>query len=194
MIEKLLLLARADANVAQFHLEPLSLYPVLQRVAQNAKVLAAGKGIVFSETVLPYHHTLLGDEAALERLFLSILDNALKYTPPGGRVSLELRLENGQAIVEVADTGIGIDAKDLPHVFERFYRADQSRSREVRGSGLGLSIAKWIAEIHGGAIEANSQPLQGSRFVVHLPLAEHLEGGQEPQPGPLRVREESLRT
>jgi heavy metal sensor kinase len=171
LIEKLLMLARADANASQLHLEPLSLYPVLQRVAQKANLLALGKGITFSESVVPYTHSILGDEAALERLFLSVLDNAVKYTPAGGHVSLGFHLENNQACIEIADTGIGISEHDLPHIFERFYRADQNRSRETRGSGLGLSIARWIAERHGGAIDVKSEPLRGSLFVVRIPLA-----------------------
>lgn len=171
LIEKLLMLARADADVAQFRLEPVNLYPLLQRVAQKAKLLALGKGITFSESVVPYSHTVQGDEAGLERLFLSILDNAVKYTLAGGHVSLGFRLEDAQAWIEISDTGIGIDPKDLPHVFERFYRADQTRSRETRGAGLGLSIAKWIAEIHGGCISVKSEQLKGSVFTVCIPLA-----------------------
>lgn len=194
LIEKLLLLARADANVAQFGLEPVSLYPVLQRVAQKGKVLALGKGVAFSESVVPYSHTILGDEAALERLFLSILDNAVKYTPAGGQVSLLFHLENGQAVVEITDTGMGIDPKDLPHVFERFYRADRVRSRETRGSGLGLAIAKWITEIHGGTINAKSQVAKGSQFIVEIPLAAYQVDPREPQWGGPGTREEALRT
>lgn len=182
LIEKLLLLARADANVAYLRLQPMHLHPLLQRVVQKADLLATAKGILFSESVAPDAHAISGDEAALERLFLCILDNAVKYTPSGGRVSLEFRLENGEALVEIADTGIGIAEVDLPHIFERFYRADQTRSRETRGSGLGLSIAKWIAEIHGGSISVKSQPLQGSRFLIRFPLAtgDAHGGGSEP--------------
>jgi len=178
VIEKLLMLARADANVAQFRLEPVNLYPVLQRVAQKGKVLALGKGIIFSESVVPYSHTILGDEAALERLFLSILDNAVKYTLSAGQVSLLFHLENGQAVIEITDTGIGIHPKDLPHVFERFYRADQTRSRETRGSGLGLAIAKWIAERHGGSIKLESQLGCGTQVTIQLPLADEEIHGQ----------------
>jgi heavy metal sensor kinase len=178
LIEKLLMLARADANVAQFRLEPVSLYPLLQHVAQKGKVLALGKGITFSESVVPYSHMILGDEVALERLFLSILDNAVKYTPSGGQVSLLFHLANGHAIVEISDTGIGIEPNDLPHVFERFYRADRVRSREIRGSGLGLAIAKWIAERHGGSIQLESHPGRGTQVAILLPLADAETQGQ----------------
>jgi len=170
LIEHLLMLARADANVAQLKLEPTSLYPVLQAVARKANVLALGKGLTFSESVLPCTCSLVANEAALERLFMTVLDNAIKYTPAGGRVALGLHLENAHATIEVADTGIGITEKDLPHVFERFYRADQARSRETRGSGLGLSIAKWIAETHNGSIELHSLLGQGTKVSIRLPL------------------------
>ena len=190
----LLMLARADANVAQFRMEPISLYPVLQRVAQKGKVLALGKGLTFSESVVPYSHTIRGDEKALERLLLSILENAVKYTPSGGQISLFFRLESGLAVIEITDTGIGIDPKDLPHVFERFYRADQTRSRETRGSGLGLAIAKWIAEIHGGSISVKSQLMRGSQVAVRIPLAAYQTDIKETQWGSRDTREEALRT
>jgi signal transduction histidine kinase len=174
LIEQLLLLARADANVAQLKLEPTMLSPVLQTVAQKAAVLAAGKGLTFSYSSVPSNAALFANQTALERLFLTVLDNAIKYTPPGGRVSLDVRLEESEAIVEVTDTGIGITEKDLPHVFERFYRADQARSRETRGSGLGLSIAKWIAEIHNGSIELQSQAGQRTSVTIRLPVTAEL--------------------
>jgi heavy metal sensor kinase len=182
LIEQLLLLARADANVAQLKLEPTALSLVLQAVAQKAGVLAAGKGLTFSHSVVPSFQALFANQPALERLFMTVLDNAIKYTPPGGRVSLGVRLENSEAIIEVSDTGIGITEKDLPHVFERFYRADQARSRETRGSGLGLSIAKWIAEIHHGSIDLQSQPGQGTWVTIRLPLTAELDAGISEQP------------
>jgi two-component system, OmpR family, heavy metal sensor histidine kinase CusS len=170
LIEQLLILARADAQVAQLKLEPTSLHPVLQRVGQKANLLALGKGITFSEHAVPSFHSIPANETAIECLFMSVLDNAMKYTPAGGYVALDLYLQDTQAVIEVQDTGIGIAEKDLPHVFERFYRADQARSRETRGSGLGLSIAKWIAESHNGSIELFSQPGHGTKVTIRLPL------------------------
>ena len=113
----------------------------------------------------------MANEPALERLLMCVVDNAVKYTPAGGRVSLALFLVSGQAVVHLQDTGIGIAEKDLPHVFERFYRADQVRSRETRGSGLGLSIARWIAESHNGSIEVSCRLGQGTKVTIRLPLA-----------------------
>ena len=170
LIEQLLMLARADANAAQLKLEPTNLQAVLRRVAQKCRVLASGKGLAFSESIPPRHALLMANEPALERLLMCVVDNAVKYTPAGGHLSLALFLVNGQAVIQMQDTGIGIAEKDLPHVFERFYRADQVRSRETRGSGLGLSIARWIAESHHGSIELNSRLGQGTNVTIRLPL------------------------
>jgi signal transduction histidine kinase len=109
----------------------------------------------------------------LGRLFLVLLDNAIRYTPAGGEVSVSLDLDraNHVAIGIVRDTGIGIASEDLPHVFERFYRAAKDRSRQSGGTGLGLSIAQWIAQRHGGGILVQSTVGIGSTFYVRLPLA-----------------------
>ena len=107
-------------------------------------------------------------------MFLILLDNAIKYTPSGGKVGVNLSIErvgSGQsAVVEVRDTGAGISPDDLPHVFERFYRAAKDRSRNTGGAGLGLSIARWIAEKHGGEVECESTVESGSVFRVRLPI------------------------
>jgi signal transduction histidine kinase len=104
-------------------------------------------------------------------LFLILLDNAVKYTPPQGRITVSLRASDGFAVAEVRDTGIGIAAEDLAHIFERFFRADRVRSRETGGAGLGLCIGQWIAQAHGGTIRAFSKPGEGSVFQVQIPLA-----------------------
>jgi signal transduction histidine kinase len=101
---------------------------------------------------------------------LILIDNAVKYTPPGGNIGFALRAENKQAEIEIKDTGIGISKADLPHIFERFYRAEKARSRDLGGTGLGLSIGQWIAQAHGGEISVESSPGGGSVFVVRLPL------------------------
>jgi signal transduction histidine kinase len=106
----------------------------------------------------------------LRRLFLILIDNAVKYTPAGGKVTVALSGADGFAVTEVRDTGIGISKADLPHIFERFYRADKARTREMGGAGLGLSIGRWIAEAHGGMIEVESTLGQGSVLRVHLPV------------------------
>jgi signal transduction histidine kinase len=111
------------------------------------------------------------DGQAMERLLLSLLDNAVKYTPAPGKVSLRAHSDGRNAIVEIADSGIGIDECDLPHIFDRFYRADRARSREVQGSGLGLAIARWIADGHNATIEVESSLGNGALFRLLVPLA-----------------------
>jgi signal transduction histidine kinase len=102
---------------------------------------------------------------------VNLLDNAIKYTPRGGRVSLSVRREGSCAVLDVTDTGIGIPADALPHVFKRFYRVDSSRSREQGGAGLGLSIVKSICSAHGAVVEVRSAPGAGSTFRIRQPLA-----------------------
>ena len=113
---------------------------------------------------------LNGDQELIRRLILNLLDNAVKYTPAGGEISLALARENGNAEIVVRDTGIGIPESAQPRVFDRFYRVDKARSRAMGGAGLGLSIAQWIVEVHGGEISVSSTPGRGSTFTVMLPL------------------------
>ena len=103
-------------------------------------------------------------------MVLNLLDNAVKYTPPGGQVFVSLERQNGTARIVVRDTGIGISAADQVHVFDRFYRVDKARSRTLGGAGLGLSIVQWIVDAHGGTINLESAQGQGSKFTVELPL------------------------
>jgi signal transduction histidine kinase len=112
-----------------------------------------------------------GDVERLRQLLLNLVDNALKYTPDGGQIILDLRRSDGWVNIQVIDSGMGIAPEDLPHIFERFYRADRSRRRRA-GSGLGLSIGQWIAQAHGGRIEVRSAPGEGSIFTVWLPELE----------------------
>jgi len=112
-----------------------------------------------------------GDADQLKQVLVALLDNALKYTPYEGTISLSLTTDERFAIVKVSDTGIGISPDDLPHIFERFYRADRTRSRERGGSGLGLAIVQSIVQEHQGTIEVESTPGRGSTFTLSLPLA-----------------------
>jgi heavy metal sensor kinase len=171
LIEALLTLARADAGAAHLRFTLLDLTPILQKTALQASALALSKGLSFSSILLEQPLPLRADYVAIESLLLAILDNAVKYTPAGGFVRFRSFADSGQAVIEVEDTGTGIAPEDLPRIFDRFFRADQARSRELPGSGLGLSIARWIAETHKGRIEVESQLGSGSLFRILLPLA-----------------------
>lgn len=111
-----------------------------------------------------------GNRDLLERMAANIFDNAVRYTPEGGRVTLELKKQDGRAVLKVKDTGLGIQEKDLPRIFDRFFVGDPSRSKETGGSGLGLSIVKWIADCHGAEIRVSSRPGRGTEFMVIFPL------------------------
>jgi two-component system, OmpR family, sensor histidine kinase SenX3 len=114
-------------------------------------------------------YTVRGDETQLTSMFTNLVDNAVKYTPPGGRVEVTGGFEGSEIVIRVSDTGIGIPEEKLPRIFERFYRVDKARSKETGGTGLGLSIVKHIAENHGGRVTVESTLGEGSDFTVYLP-------------------------
>ena len=138
--------------------------------AVDAARARAGQRQVFVEVGAFEEARITGDAALVRQLLLIVLDNALKFTPAGGRVRLDVSAQNGRAAVVVTDTGLGIPAEQLPHVFERFYRGDRAR-HEAEGAGLGLAIARWIAEVHGADIAITSQPGHGTRVAISFPLA-----------------------
>ena len=172
LTENLLLLAKADSGAGALQRQRVDLTNAVGEACTQAGVLARVKGLTLAAQ-LPGEDRLWvsGDPHALRRLFLILLDNAVKYTPAGGRIDVTVREHGESAVGEVRDSGIGIASDDLPHVFDRFYRADRARSREHGGAGLGLAIARWIAESHGGAISVASEVERGSRFEVRLPIA-----------------------
>jgi heavy metal sensor kinase len=172
LIEDLMLLARADAHVEETTPEPVALAELVRAACAEARVLAEDRGIGLKEDELN-PCTVSGDCHALRRLVLILLDNAIKYSKPRGEVSLHLKVcrPDGRpmAVLEVRDNGIGIAAEDLPHIFERFYRASKDRSRKIGGVGLGLSIAQTIAQRQGGEIQVESTAGAGSIARVVLP-------------------------
>jgi len=184
LVEALLALARADAGGTNLRFEQIDLTAALQKNCHKFSVLAGSKGLSFSSHLADEPLLLKGDSAALDSLLGAVLENALKYTPAGGFVRVCSSEISGNALIEIEDTGIGIAAEDLPRIFDRFFRADQARSREVPGVGLGLSIARWIAETHHGRIEVESRLGAGSVFRVVLPListAVTVPAGNAPQ-------------
>ncbi len=169
LIDDLLLLARGDAGREAAQLEAIDVVPLLRESAEQATAMGAAKGIVVSLEVEADALPVRADEPQLRRLLLILIDNALKYTAVGGRVTIRGRTEAGEIVISVADTGAGIAPEDLPHVFERFWRADKVRSREAGGTGLGLTIARQIAERHGATLDAESEPGRGSVFTIRMP-------------------------
>ncbi len=141
-----MVLARADSGVETLERGPLDLVETLRDACHDGPTLAEAKRIDFEEQIPSMPIVVEGDHHALQRLFLILIDNAVKYTRSNGHITVSLAISDGLATVEVEDTGIGSAGTDLPHIFERFYRADKARSRELGGVGLGLSIGQWIAQ------------------------------------------------
>ena len=165
LVADLLALARADAGVT-LQRRPVDLDAVVLDTFRTARQLAAGQELALH----PFEPVqVAGDEDRLKQLVLILIDNALKYTPTGGRVTLGLRRGTDVAEILVHDSGVGIAPDDLPHVFERFYRADPARGRDPGGTGLGLPIARWIARHHGGDVTLESAPGQGTAAIIRLP-------------------------
>ena len=171
LVSGLLTLAQSDAGKLALRVEPLDIEALVQSVGNAAMPLAQSKDV---ELVIaqPGESSLVeGDPERLRQLLLLLLDNALKYTPAGGRVEVRADVGETGVVVTVSDTGEGIHPEHLPHIFDRFYRADPARGREAGGAGLGLSIAKTLAEAHDGTIDVDSMVGRGTTVRVHMPLA-----------------------
>ena len=171
LVENLMLLARADSGGELLHKQAIDLAESVREACAQGRMLAQGRDVHFEANVAPQRISVQGDSQALRRVFLILIDNAVKYTASGGSVTVALSATDGVATGEVRDSGIGISREDLPNIFERFYRADKARSREMGGAGLGLSIARWIVEHHHGEIQVESQPGKGSAFRITLPTS-----------------------
>jgi heavy metal sensor kinase len=168
LIEDLLTLARADSGDRPRRSSLVNLGESLTQAFNRGRLLAEARQIEIGIEVPAQPLFIHGDANAVCRLFLIFIDNAVKYTPESGRITATLRADRDGVIAEIQDTGIGIAADEIPHIFQRFYRADKARSRNVAGAGLGLSMAAWIAESHDAAIEVDSAPGRGSTFRVRF--------------------------
>jgi heavy metal sensor kinase len=170
IVEDLLLLAKGDLGEVPVEKVEVDLCRLLDEMGTQARILAEAQDIQFTLAGGPPAE-IRADPLRLRQLFWNLLDNAVQYTPAGGTVFLSHALPDaGWVRVTVKDTGVGIPPEDLNRVFERFYRVEKHRSRARGGSGLGLSICRWIAQVHGGRIEVRSNQGQGSSFIVYLPL------------------------
>lgn len=169
MLENMLTLARADAEACEAVLTPTDLALILQSTCAKAHTLAQKSGLVLSSEIPSSASAwIAADEPMLRRLLWTLIDNAIKYTPAPGNIHIALCSDPETHTIEIRDTGVGISAEDLPLIFDRFYRADPSRS-QTEGSGLGLSIARWITNLHGGALSVSSQLEHGTTVLLRLP-------------------------
>ena len=169
LINELLMMARTDEGQIEIDRDPVRLDLLAQDIITSMTPLAEERGIdLIAGQLQPV--TLLGDTARLIQVIMCLVDNALTYTSRGGRVMLTTTPVGAEAWLSVRDNGIGISARDMPHIFERFYRADPARARASGGSGLGLSLADGLVRAHGGSIMVDSTPGMGSTFTVRLPI------------------------
>jgi signal transduction histidine kinase len=170
LLEDMLTLARADANCGDAVMEPMVLARAIEEACDMARPIAAERGLDLRISLGSAQSTMvLGDFTSLRRVFWILLDNALKYTEAPGFVEISLSLSDENVSVHVRDNGRGIPEADLPHIFDRFYRADPSRS-QIEGSGLGLTIAKWIADLHRTKLVVSSELNIGTDAHLVLPI------------------------
>jgi signal transduction histidine kinase len=170
LIDSLLLLARADAGQDGLQRELTDLPTILRQAVEQCRAPADKKKLDLHCSPGDAPLAVMADAEAMRRLFVILVDNAVKYTPGGGQIDVRLEASGEWAIVRVTDTGIGIADKDLPYIFDRFWRADKVRSRGMGGAGLGLSIARWISDRHQWSIHARAMPGGGTQFTVTIPL------------------------
>ena len=168
MTAELLALARSDSDQLQIIRSSIEFDEVLNQVIKNFKSLAMQKNINLNAEIQPIK--LMGDKERLKQLFVILLDNAIKYTKENGSISIRSSVKNSRVLIDIIDTGIGIPKTDLPYIFDRYYRGDKSRNRAIEGSGLGLSIARWIVQSHSGTIRVVSKEGEGTHVFVNLPL------------------------
>lgn len=166
--EQLLTLSREDAGIAHFRREPVDVGDLASDVAETMRPLADAKKLQLA-VAANGAATVVGDADRLKQVVYNLLDNAIKYTPQAGRVEVAVANVGGSIELAIRDTGVGIAADHLPHVFERFYRVDKARTRAEGGTGLGLSIVESIVVAHGGHVEIDSQPNEGTTITVSLP-------------------------
>jgi two-component system phosphate regulon sensor histidine kinase PhoR len=176
LVDELLNLSKIEERRVVHRWQRVNLADIISRVVSLFRPRAGEKSLTLSLEVPRDLPAVYGDPDMLAQVLINLLDNAVKYTPPRGSITIRAMVRGDQLRVEVEDTGIGIPAESLPRVFERFYRVDKARSRELGGYGIGLAIVKHIIRAHGGKIDVQSTPGKGSLFFFTLPLAENVSG------------------
>jgi two-component system phosphate regulon sensor histidine kinase PhoR len=166
-VQELLELSRLESGRVPLARQPRDVGAVLTQAVERLRAQAEKQGVDLALEVAPDLPSLVGDGERLERAVVSLIDNAVKFTPSGGSVSVSASFRDDAVMVEVSDTGVGIASEDLPHVFERFYKADRARG----GTGLGLAVVKHTVEAHGGSVGVESTPGKGSTFRFSIPVA-----------------------
>jgi signal transduction histidine kinase len=170
IVDELLFLSRADMGEVKMESLPVAMASLVEDIHRQATLLGQDRQIeVVLGTIMPA--SVQGDDLRLRELLLNLVENAVKYSHPGGKVEIGLMTNGQEAVVSVTDQGIGIAPEDQPKIFDRFYRTDEARAHTKKGTGLGLAICAWIAESHKGRISVMSNVGQGSTFTVTLPLA-----------------------
>jgi len=171
LVDDLLSLARLETPQTELNFAPLSLAEFVSRIMDDWGKKTAAKRLRISAEIADDLPFIQADEARLEEVLYNLLDNAVKYSSSGGAIVVRATRDGEAAVLSVSDQGTGIGAADLPRIFERFYRADKARSRELGGTGLGLTIVKHIVQLHGGQVQAESELGRGTKITVKLPLA-----------------------
>jgi signal transduction histidine kinase len=167
LIEQLLFLARSDKNTQKIEMSEFQVQEIIDEVIKETKMIDSTHNIINEKNE---QLKIVADKNLLKQALRIFIDNSIKYTPEGGNIKLNSYSKGRSLVIEIDDTGIGISKEDLPHIFDRFYRADKSRTKESGGTGLGLSIAKWIILKHKGSVEVQSRPHYGTKICLRIPI------------------------
>jgi signal transduction histidine kinase len=173
LIEDLLTVSRLEAGTFGLSIAPIELEPIIASAREAVQPAALESGVELTVSVPEDAGIVMGDAGQLERAILNVLSNAIKFTPAGGSVSLEAKRANGQLLVSVHDTGVGISGEDLPKLFRPFFRSSSTYKQAVPGTGLGLVIVKSILEGHKGSVDVSSTPGEGTTVTLRIPVADN---------------------
>jgi signal transduction histidine kinase len=171
LVDQLLDLSKLESGEVPLHRTDVEVEPLIDRVLSEIEVSSGGKGVRLSRAVPENLPAIDADAERVHQVLFNLVDNAVRFTPGGGHVTVSAHRHDGQVEIRVVDTGVGIGGEHLPRLFERFYRVDPARAREGGGTGIGLAIARSVVEAHGGQIRAESEPGRGSTFSFDLPVA-----------------------